>query len=202
VGAGDRGLPGRAGNAVTASTRSVVVEKLNAGSTIYERARRHLPANLKKGGSPSGDLKGGRSCRDHLPVLPPRRGGRRLRGPEVHPAGGNDLGKIFANRPDAVQGGGRQVHRPGGDERKVRAAIRATPGLPSNSTSVSNPISCARGSRSRISAAGALCVGRRRAGDRGVEDLYEPFLPSGSTVIVMDERAPRGPSTRRTPSSR
>jgi len=84
----------------------------------------------------------------------------------------------------------------------VLAAIRKNvgPSFASASCRIRVP---ARGVRGRgFPAAGARGDRiERGAGDRGPQDLYEPFLQTGSKVIVMDEKSAEVTKYARTPSS-
>ena len=177
-------------------TNPSVVEKLNAGQvTIYEPGLEDIYLrNLKKGRITfSGDLEKAVLSAGIiflcLPTPPGEDGSADLK---YILQVANDLGKIFASRPDA----GYKVvvdksTVPVGTSDKVRAAIRENAGPAFEFDVVSNPEFLREGfAVEDFLRPERVVIGS--VAERAIvalTDLYEPFLPAGSTVIVMDEKS-------------
>jgi len=185
------------GNAVhCVDTNPSVVEKLNAGQvTIYEPGLDDIfLRNLKKGRiSFSADLEKAVLPAEIiflcLPTPPGEDGSADLKS-ILQVA--DDLGKIFARNP----GAGYKVvvdksTVPVGTSEKVRAAIRKSAGPAFGFNVVSNPEFLREGfAVEDFLRPERVVIGSSE--DRAIvalKDLYEPFLQSGSKVIVMDEKS-------------
>ncbi len=185
------------GNAVhCVDTNPNVVEKLTAGEvTIFEPGLEDIYLrNLKRGRIAfSGDLEKAVMPAEIvflcLPTPPGEDGSADLK---YILQVANDVGKIFAKRPDA----GYKVvvdksTVPVGTSEKVQAAIRKQAGPAFDFDVVSNPEFLREGYAvedflrpERV----VIGAGSERA-IVALKDLYEPFLQPGSKVIVMDEKS-------------
>jgi len=185
------------GNAVhCVDTNPSVVEKLNAGEvTIYEPGLDDIyQRNLKKGRiSFSADLEKAVLPAEIiflcLPTPPGEDGSADLK---YILQVADDLGKIFARNP----GAGYKVvvdksTVPVGTSEKVRAAIRKSAGPAFGFNVVSNPEFLREGfAVEDFLRPERVVIGSSE--DRAIvalKDLYEPFLQTGSKVIVMDEKS-------------
>src|SRR3989337_793079 len=188
---------GERGNTVhCVDTNPRVVEKLTAGEvTIFEPGLEDIYLrNLKRGRIAfSGDLEKAILPAEVvflcLPTPPGEDGSADLK---YILQVANDLGKIFAKRPDA----GYKVvvdksTVPVGTSDKVQAGIRNQAGPGCEFDVVSNPEFLREG----FAVEDFLRPERVVIGSRSeraivlLKDLYEPFLPAGSSVIVMDEKS-------------
>jgi UDPglucose 6-dehydrogenase len=177
-------------------TNPEVVRKLVDGQvTIYEPGLEDIYLrNLKKGRiSFSGDLEKAVVPAEIvflcLPTPPGEDGSADLK---YILRVADDLGKIFASRPDA----GYKVvvdksTVPVGTSEKVRAAIRANAGPAFEFDVVSNPEFLREGfAVEDFLRPERVVIGS--SSERAIvalKDLYEPFLQPGSKVIVMDEKS-------------
>jgi len=185
------------GNAVhCVDTNPRVVEKLNAGQvTIYEPGLEDIfLRNLKKGRIAfSGDLEKAVVPAEIiflcLPTPPGEDGSADLK---YILQVANDLGKIFASRPEA--GYKLVVDKstvPVGTSEKVQAAIRRHAGPAFGFDVVANPEFLREGyAVEDFLRPERVVIGS--SAERAIvalKDLYEPFLQPGSKVIVMDEKS-------------
>ncbi|MBW6504740.1 UDP-glucose/GDP-mannose dehydrogenase family protein [bacterium] len=185
------------GNAVhCVDTNPSVFEKLNAGQvTIYEPGLEDIYLrNLKKGRiSFSGDLEKAVVPAEIvflcLPTPPGEDGSADLKS-ILQVA--EDLGKIFARNP--ALGYKVVVDKstvPVGTSDKVQAAIRANAGPAFQFDVVSNPEFLREGFAVEdfLRPERVVIGSSEERAIVALKDLYEPFLQTGSKVIVMDEKS-------------